>query len=446
MNSTSQLDFHPDAESLNAFAEKALPERERGQIVAHLAECGRCRQVIFLARQAAAEMEVEAVPAARAAGRSGSWLSDWRLAFVPAAALATVVGLAFLFQGRHEETRTEMARAVPQSVPHGEASVAKPAAKERVIAGKTQGPASPVPAKNSEGDESAHLADLIDRDAGLSHAEANGKIQSTAAGAAYVPAPAEVAPPRAAATESVTVTAAPPLLQSENASAGQVIDTDKINATPLNGRNWVYIAQLTAGQNSSAAPSAPQPPTAGMRQRVTGTNSSNTTAAYAPKAKMDEMTERDQASRKARAGYAGSGGASTSHMKKNAMPRSSYDAGGQMPALQFEAAPEAKPAALPSGLTAVSTATADNRTLAIDQAGALFLSNDSGSHWESVAQQWSGRAVDVISLQFMNGSAAAAGSSGGAAAAPAPAAEVFELRNDKNLTWVSMDGKTWTAQ
>jgi len=47
--------------------------------------------------------------------------------------------------------------------------------------------------------------------------------------------------------ETVTVTAAPPLLQNESASVGQVMDTDTINNTALNGRNWVYIAQLTAG-------------------------------------------------------------------------------------------------------------------------------------------------------------------------------------------------------
>jgi hypothetical protein len=47
--------------------------------------------------------------------------------------------------------------------------------------------------------------------------------------------------------ETVMVTAAPPMLQGENASVGQVMDTDTINETALNGRNWVYIAQLTAG-------------------------------------------------------------------------------------------------------------------------------------------------------------------------------------------------------
>lgn len=50
-----------------------------------------------------------------------------------------------------------------------------------------------------------------------------------------------------AATETVEVTAAPPLMQTEEGSTGQVMDTQTINNTPLNGRNWVFIAQLTAG-------------------------------------------------------------------------------------------------------------------------------------------------------------------------------------------------------
>jgi len=50
-----------------------------------------------------------------------------------------------------------------------------------------------------------------------------------------------------AATETVTVDTTPSLLQTEEASTGQVIDTKTINNTPLNGRNWVFIAQLTSG-------------------------------------------------------------------------------------------------------------------------------------------------------------------------------------------------------
>jgi len=50
-----------------------------------------------------------------------------------------------------------------------------------------------------------------------------------------------------AASETVTVTSEAPLLQTQEGTVGQVISTDSINNTPLNGRNWVYIAQLTPG-------------------------------------------------------------------------------------------------------------------------------------------------------------------------------------------------------
>jgi hypothetical protein len=48
-------------------------------------------------------------------------------------------------------------------------------------------------------------------------------------------------------TDTVTVTALPPLMQTEDASVGQVLSEEALTQTPLNGRNWVYIAQLTAG-------------------------------------------------------------------------------------------------------------------------------------------------------------------------------------------------------
>ncbi len=50
-----------------------------------------------------------------------------------------------------------------------------------------------------------------------------------------------------AVSQTVTVSDAPPLLETQTGAVGQVISTETINNTPLNGRNWVYIAQLTAG-------------------------------------------------------------------------------------------------------------------------------------------------------------------------------------------------------
>ncbi len=48
-------------------------------------------------------------------------------------------------------------------------------------------------------------------------------------------------------SQSVTVTSEAPLLENQDSSVGQVVSTTAINDTPLNGRNWVYIAQLMAG-------------------------------------------------------------------------------------------------------------------------------------------------------------------------------------------------------
>ena len=57
-----------------------------------------------------------------------------------------------------------------------------------------------------------------------------------------------------AVSQTVLVSAAPPLLQTQSSSVGQVMSTRTINDIPLNGRNWVFVAQLAAG----VAPSSGQ--------------------------------------------------------------------------------------------------------------------------------------------------------------------------------------------
>ena len=47
--------------------------------------------------------------------------------------------------------------------------------------------------------------------------------------------------------QTVEVTGTIPLLQTENASVGQVIEREAVNALPLNGRNFVQLAILAPG-------------------------------------------------------------------------------------------------------------------------------------------------------------------------------------------------------
>jgi hypothetical protein len=48
-------------------------------------------------------------------------------------------------------------------------------------------------------------------------------------------------------TQTVEVVGAAPLLQTQESSVGQVIGTREVNDLPLNGRNFVFLAQLSAG-------------------------------------------------------------------------------------------------------------------------------------------------------------------------------------------------------
>jgi len=56
-----------------------------------------------------------------------------------------------------------------------------------------------------------------------------------------------------AVTQTIEVTGAPPALQTQNASVGQVVDSRDVNNLPLNGRNFTFLAQLAAGVNTPEA-------------------------------------------------------------------------------------------------------------------------------------------------------------------------------------------------
>jgi hypothetical protein len=54
-------------------------------------------------------------------------------------------------------------------------------------------------------------------------------------------------------TQSIEVSAQAPLLESQSAAVGQVVDTKTVNSLPLNGRNFTFLAQIAAGVNSPQA-------------------------------------------------------------------------------------------------------------------------------------------------------------------------------------------------
>lgn len=76
-------------------------------------------------------------------------------------------------------------------------------------------------------------------------------------------------------SQNVEVTGVAPLLQTQNASIGQVVGARQINDLPLNGRNYVFLAQLSAGVTVAQQDNLGNSGTTGMA--ATGSFSANGT-------------------------------------------------------------------------------------------------------------------------------------------------------------------------
>jgi hypothetical protein len=375
MNRTTQTGLHPDAESLSAFAEQAVAPEERTTILKHLAECGRCRQVVSLAQLAAADAEASAalqVAEMKPARLAGLPFTGWRLVWLPAAALAAIVLLVAVIQLRQPRSGPEVAKVEPQATPQAMVAVPPPAPP-------------PVEEKKLDSKQAIELHPAKESHAGQLQEEAkrpspalgevgtfssNAELRAQAGSEHYeAAAPAPAAPP-----------------------------------------------QVAAGQ----ANFEPEPKAAPMQQeqlKVASTAQTVSVVADSPEmAKVEVPLQQRTIS------------------AIEVQPMSVWSGAGSMGLYKAQVAP------LPSGLTPVSAATAGQRRLAIDPVGTLYLSEDSGAHWQEIGRQWDSRAVEVRIESAGTSGAAASGAINAASAVPSP---LFELVNDRNNIWVSTDGKTW---
>lgn len=355
MSEIRQLDIHPDAESLNAFAENALAVDERERVATHLAVCGYCREVVFLAQDAAEEMEPALVAVAAAADvERDRWYKNWRLAWIPAAALAASVTVAYVVHVQRVMPATQLAQIERRSAPPGVDTVKGVAAPEK-------------------------KAPAVEKD--MSSAETTRR---TAA---------------AKANE--------PMNTKENA------------------------LQTPAG----AAPGLrPMPESTARQQQQEAAEARNELQAFAAKRAMPEgradRAEQMQGQLQV---------AAAPMQKTEVAPRfATSSAGAERGIGGSLVAYLSKPAALPTGLPVISTATVQKLMLAVDKAGSVYTSSDAGAHWESVAKQWSGRAVAVRTKATAMTNAAHDGGT--------PEQKMFELVNDQGQVWVSADGRSWKAE
>jgi hypothetical protein len=425
MTATSQHGFHPDAESLSAFSEQVLNERERAEVLAHLAVCGRCRQVVALAREAADADDKTAAARPRKTIAPDAWWKQWRLVWVPTAVVAAFAAASIsVYIERSDRHGPNINIAEQNPAP----SATPPSANAPTEQAKVEPPPTAAPVTPP-----AHPA---------KHAHSAAPEQLPAAAppvaAAQMPSESEAPEPGAPAPgvmdRQQAMREAPPMSRTEEQQAPP--------QSAMGNHNSSY------SRPGSSAPEVQQEQAEEHRQ-----------------AEVETSRMRSFKAKAATSGVHGTNaappGGATETVTVAAPPQLETQ-----PAALAEPAPmlglkhvrnvptPAKPMQLPSGLESVSIASRGHFLLAIDKAGTLFLSEDRGVTWERITTQWTGRAVEVhrhVAANDATQTAPAAqngttgnSSAGSGAASPSPI--TFELSNDKNQMWVSTDGRTWTPE
>ena len=432
MNQTAQHEFHPDAESLNAFAEQALDQRERSHVLSHLAVCARCREVVTLAQRVArAEVEL-AVPAAAAASRPTAqpraWWNSWRLAWaLPAAALAATITFAVYLHHEQLARTAEMAKN------------AAPVSQDETLPANALQPEQPKPAPATTSPTGAGPADRkLKREAVVGSAGPSlRKLDS---------APPPPAPP---ATTPATVTAQK--FAPEVVSAYQGLPPESIHGQSPSSFNKFFSPQATDQQALQMEQ---------RKQIEQGDRPLQKAAAYDHL--LSTKTAPSVVPQAPPAVFApGSNGRASANSQPAALSAGSLASFAELSGLPVVADAKriGKPIHLPSKLASISAVFAGNRVLAIDSANTLFVSADSGSAWTRVSPQWTGRAILIRARGTASDRADAAHRQADVAQTAGLAdttpsiggpvslsSTVFEIVNDKDQVWTSADGLVWTAR
>lgn len=415
MSVKNQHEIHPDAEVLSAFTEQTLGERERGEVLEHLAACGRCRQVVALAREAAG---AEVAAPRHAPARPRVWFRSWGLALAPVAAVAAAAVFAIYVHERDVERSAEMAKVEQQQA--SEKAPVPPLASPELPAQAGPSPASP-----------AEKPTPMER-AGAARRAPAAEPDETAA-----------APPHEAANAPLTSREEPAGtagLEGHGTADGSYVPAEKPAGDRTQAEVTLYDEErkkedereMKATDKRLLAAKTTTP--AGEHQPGSG-NSGSGAAGSGTAGSTEQVVVTDQ--------------------ELETQPAAPEGVGSLMKLRQgaFSGMRTPNPVHLPSGLPTISIVHSSERMIAIDNAGTLFFSEDSGARWEPVTTQWTGRAVlvrknpspkhkEAASPAAKRESPGDTSGSGGMSDSDT----VFELVNDQGQVWWSADGKTWTAR
>jgi hypothetical protein len=212
-------ELHPDADLLTAFAEHSLTSREQEQVLAHLAVCGQCRDVVALAGSPLVE------PVPEPARRRGIWempLFHWGAV---AATVAVVVAAVSL--GTHQSSKSPTQALLKETLPpaatvEGDKVAAEPQAKlDQPSANKLGKALADEPGAATTARRAVHLQENI-RYERVPDQESKGAASSPVGGPVLAGnANAKLSTPQKVATAAVPPPPPPP------AASGGVVARDQ---------------------------------------------------------------------------------------------------------------------------------------------------------------------------------------------------------------------------
>ena len=346
MSEHLQSGLHPDPDSLNAFIEGVLPEHERIECLAHLAECAQCREVVYLAQDPVA---AEPLPAPR----PKRWFAPiWALS------VAAVAGILVLSVALYQfEKPAATAPVAMVSVP------SSPAAKQL----QADAPVAAAPLKRAAKRPMQHPeplaappppAPLPAQRAADDAMQINGSVSSPVAPSGVA---GTITDPAGGVIPGATVTVHP-----SDAANSFVANTDPTGQFQING--------LPPGRYELKA-AAPGFQSATKQVEVKADQVARADSALS----VGSVSQTVEVTASSAALNTESASMSVALKKKSTL--AAIPLVGR---ITQSKAMETAVLSLPSKLAAVATVTKDKVTLAADSAGSLFLSQNSGQKWKAV--------------------------------------------------------------
>jgi len=248
---TGETQAHPDADTLTAYMEQSLPPAESKTVIAHLAVCEPCREVVALSQAVMAQPATQTV-------LTPAPVAGWRRLFTPvfgaAAAVAAMAVIAVMVLQLPQKNpsqsssraasgaRTNSPANVPASQPAQETQQAKANAGDQAAPVESKA-AAPAPTQQADARLSSAESNLA-RSADLASAKnTEARLQNSSGTRAAKKAGAEI-----------SIASAPTALSAKATAA--LSKRDYVNTNFFDSSSSDRVALDSQGNN---LPAAPQP-------------------------------------------------------------------------------------------------------------------------------------------------------------------------------------------